>query len=771
MPNTSERITQLLISARWPLLGLAVLLAALAARPSTQVAFDQSIENMFAADDPLLPPYRHLKRVFGGDEIILLVYEDADLLNPDRQGLRRVGAISRRCEQVAGVRGVLSLDRLRIGSADVLTPGNPVANKLLQLFENYTHSRDGKTAVVVCMLEPSGHHSHRATIDALREIANSLPDGLAAGMLAGEPVLVADAFRYVQHDGDRLGWWSAVLLSLTFILCFRSLRWVIIPLAVVQLTLVWTRAALAVSGLKLSMVSSMLTAIVTVVGVATVAHIVVRYRHARGADLPPRDALARTGRLLAAPILFACVTDAMGFAALMVARVGPVRDFGLMMAIGSLFVLLAVPVIVPGICLIGVRNTALPLQQAGRFIAALSALTRFACRRPRWIAAVSALLIVGGLGGMSRLRIESDFTKNFRRDSDVIRSYRFVEDRLDGAGAFDVVLPAPEQLDWAYLRRVLKLEARLRNEVTIADNTSGPVAGLTKVLSLADAIAETSPIKLEKVPLNALRQQMINVAFGRMQTQMPAFYDALYGADPEQPAKHFFRITLRARERQRAEQKRQILAEVERIVSEEFPSTDTSHADVTGFYVLLTHLVSSLLHDQWAAFLVAIVGMAAIMLVAFRSFKLTTIALLPNALPIVIVIGTLGWSGIAVNMGAAMIAAVSLGLSIDGSIHYLTFFRRARLAGMTVVDAIMDVERGVGPAMAFATLALMIGFSVLCTSEFLPTVYFGFLVSLSMLGGLLGNLILLPALLMLCERDARNSGQTGAGVSGQQPAH
>jgi hypothetical protein len=105
-------------------------------------------------------------------------------------------------------------------------------------------------------------------------------------------------------------------------------------------------------------------------------------------------------------------------------------------------------------------------------------------------------------------------------------------------------------------------------------------------------------------------------------------------------------------------------------------------------------------------------------------------------------------------MGVAMIAAVSLGLSIDSAIHYITFFRRARQAGKGVEEAISDVQETVGRAVLYSTLALIIGFSVMCTSEFVPTAYFGFLVSVSMLGGLLGNLVLLPILLSLTEPNA-----------------
>ncbi len=115
----------------------------------------------------------------------------------------------------------------------------------------------------------------------------------------------------------------------------------------------------------------------------------------------------------------------------------------------------------------------------------------------------------------------------------------------------------------------------------------------------------------------------------------------------------------------------------------------------------------------------------------------------------------MGWLEVKINMGAAMIAAVSMGLSIDSEIHYITMFRRLRQEGQTVREALYAVQQSVGRAVFFSTLALVVGFGALCLSEFIPTVYFGALVGLSLLGGLAGNLVVLPLLLSLVVRETK----------------
>ncbi len=750
MNNGTEKAIEGLICWRWALLALAAVLALAAYAPSRRVAFDRSIERMFADDDPLLAPYRKVKRVFGGNEIVLVVFRDEELLHPHGEGIRRLMQISQQLEAVAGVKGVLSLDRFM--DERIVNPESVLATGYRDLFQNLTHSASGDLAAVMCMLTPEDEAqvSRRQTIDQLRAIALKLP----SGMIAGEPVMVSDGFHYVQEDGRRLGIWSTVLMAVVIVAFFRSVRWVLIPVLVVQLALLLTRAALAVSGLQISMVSSMLTAVVTVVGVATVVHVIVRYREERGWGHAPRESLLRAGVILAAPVIWSFATDAAGFGSLALARVGPVQDFGLMMALGALMVMIACPLVIPALALAGRRN-APPARVwgEGAFGQQLRAMARVAERHPYALGVPLVGLALVASAGAVRLEVETDFTRNFRAGSPIVTSYEFIETNLGGAGVWDVIVPAEETLSWSYLQRILRLEKRLREEVVITTPDGEQRPALTKVISLADIVntaGSASPVSLDKMP-NFLRKRLIAGSLGAMRNKAPEFFGALYGGDPEAQDQRYVRIMLRAAERQPAEQKRQVIAQVERIAQEEFPD-----AEVTGFFVLLTHLIDSLIQDQWWTFAMATTAIFVMMILVFRSVGLAVVSLVPNVLPIFMVMGVMGWLadfGFKINMGAAMIAAVSIGLSIDSSIHYVLSFRRARDAGKTVVEALEVTQHDVGLATIFATLALVCGFGVLATSEFVPTVYFGVLVGLTMLGGLFGNLVVLPVLLRLVARE------------------
>jgi len=216
------------------------------------------------------------------------------------------------------------------------------------------------------------------------------------------------------------------------------------------------------------------------------------------------------------------------------------------------------------------------------------------------------------------------------------------------------------------------------------------------------------------------------------------------------------RLYLRAREQKPAEIKLALIDRVESEAREVFPEART-----TGLYVLIAKLVTSLLGDQLKSFTIAAIAIVLAMSVAFRSLWIGLASLAPNVFPILLVIGGMGWLGVPINIGTAMIACVSMGLTVDSSIHYLTGYRRERELGKSHLEAIRETHVGVGRALVFANVALIIGFTVLVLSNFIPLVYFGVLVSLAMFGGLLGNLILLPLVLRWVPLKVQTAGAEG----------
>jgi uncharacterized protein len=721
-PRTAPAWIERLVDYRWWLVALAAVIGVGSAVAGRRLVLDRSIENMFAADDPILIAYKRLQRTFGRQDVVLAMYADPDLKSPE--GIDRVKALREKLRAAPGVVAVVSL--VDLPGADNFENQN-VGRRMREVFAGYTHNADFTAAGIMCLIERPGTGEHRRR-DILAGMRAAIADYPQAA-LVGEAVLVEDAFDLLDVDGKRLTTWSTVLVMVVIVACFRSLRWLLLPLAVVQLALHSTKGLLVVSGLQLSMVSSMLAAIITVCGVAMVVHVMVHYLDVRREGQPRRAALIQTIDELKVPITWAILTDSAGFASLMVSKVGPIHDFGLMMAIGSFMTLPACALLLPGLAWVGDSGGLPPREKHGALTGVLMRMLRWSDTHAGTLALAAVAITVASVLGSQRLERETAFTKNFRQDTPVVKAYNFVEDQFGGAGVWDLLLPAPKTLDLRYLKQVIDLEAKL-----LADSAGQ----LTKAISVADAIDAARAIPIFR--------PSATMALSTMRGAMPEFTGAWYAADPED-GRYWVHVLLRAPERLPAEDKIALINSVQAAAAEQFPG-----AEATGYYVLLAELIKSVLDDQWKTFAVASAAVFVMTLMAFRNLPLALATMVPNAIPVLMLFGGMGWLGIKTNMGAAMIAAVSVGLSIDSSIHYVMLYQYRRRQGMTMDEALHHAQDSAGRAATLSTLALIVGFATLCASDFIPTIYFGALVSLSMIGGLVGNILVQPMLIRKLDR-------------------
>ncbi|MEX2288501.1 MAG: MMPL family transporter [Planctomycetaceae bacterium] len=734
-----------LIRRRNVLLVGGIVATLLALYPASLLTLDQSLESLYAKDDPHLLSYLESKDLFGGDEFVIVAYQDPQLLEPE--GLERVRRISKRLSDIAGVRSE-STQNL----ADAIAPKKlhflerlllaTRSREMRRLTESVLVGGDNQTTGIVLRLVPETQAIvlRRVTISEIRRVAEEIvPEQVgknARAYVVGEPVQVHDMFSIVEADGQKLFYWSLVLLAGVIIVLFRSIRWVLLPMAVVAASIIWTEAVLYLSGMQLSMVSSMLNSLVTVIGIAEVMHVTLHYREKRR-NLPRVEAMRRTLADLMPITFWTVVTTAAGFTSLLSSQIQPVNSFGTMMSIGSMMVLLAVGVLLPGGVLVGHvqidPGTAPAEDHLTRF---LGDFTVWVQQRPM-LAGLATALIAGFTAlGFMRLDVETDFSRNFRESSPIVSSLNFVEGNLGGAGTWEVNFPAPEVLTPQFLAKVRDLAERFRE----MEQDGQP--RLTKVLAITDI--------LDLVPGATDTPERIRNKLSRIAEFQPEYEPGLYNAQAR-----MMRFVLRARERQPSETKLSLIEDVEHMANDEF-----GEAKTTGMFVLLTFLIESLLRDQFISFLLTTIGIWAMMTIAFRSWRVGLVSLAPNVFPIVVLIGGMGWLGLPINIGTAMIASVSMGLTIDSSIHYIAGYRRAR-QDLQGGDALRRTHEDVGRALVFTTFALMVGFSVLTLSNFIPLVYFGVLVSAAMLGGLIGNLTFFPLLLQWADRfegksEARN---------------
>ncbi len=717
----------------WLLLASVVLL--LGAIPvANRLSFDQTIESFFPPANPDIQVLKKSRQDFGGDEFVIVAWHQPRLLqtNPEGEYLeltpeaeQRIQTLAAKLGELPGVDGQRTRDLARFLQK---TPRNKNTRRaLLSLFDGILIGPDQETTAIVLQLY-AGDSASVARVDTIRAIRAVADEFDAETSVAGEAVQIQDMFDLVERDGNLLYLASLGVLSLMLMIIFRNVRWVLVSVGIVITSVVCTRALLVLAGAQLSMVSSMLNSLVTIISISTTTHIIVYYRELR-ATLDAREAAVQTLRELWHPVLWTVVTIAVGFAALLVSEIVPVRSFAIMMTLATLLVIVVTLAVLPAAFASG-RNVPIPgrVRLEDQLDAVLNRMAHLIDRHPLGTTIICLVLTAVTAPGLWMMQVETDFSKNFRESSPIVQSLRFVESRLGPAGTWDVAFDVPDPLTSEFLDQTRELTNVLKELST--DDCQ------LDVLSLNDAIDVPPRLGNARARLQKVEQ--------RQRDLVQSFYN---------PERRRMRIVLRSTEQQSTEAK---LAQIQRVrdaVAAHFERTqaaataETKQAEApvaSGLFVLMARIIDSLLEDQWKSFLWACIGTFVCMAIAFRSIRIGLISLVPNVFPIALVTGSMGLLNVPVNIGTAMIASVSMGFTC--SVHYIEVFQNA-LPKVGLSQALLIAQSSVGKAVVLAHFALVAGFLVLTASEFIPLVYFGALLSLSMIGGLISDLVLLPLLL------------------------
>jgi len=743
----------------WLLLAAVVVL--LVSIPiAERLTFDQTIESFFAPDNPDILLLLESRQDFGGDEFVIVAWREDKLIHIDSENeipelsesaASRIAELSEKLSELPGVDKEHTRDLERILKK---SPYNKnTRQKMLTLFEGVLIGPDQKSTAIVLQLLPAGNSpvSRAETVAAIRETAAATIPGAA---VAGEAVQIQDMFNLVERDGNILYIASLAVLSIMLLVMFKNLRWVLASVGIVIASVACTRALLVIWGAQLSMVSSMLNSLVTVISIGTTTHIIVYYRELRS-RFDQHEATVRMLRDLWHPVMWTVITIAVGFAALLVSDITPVRSFAIMMTIGTLMVIVVSLAVLPATFASG--NVPIPgrVRMEEPLDRLLDKMAHAIDRHPIQTTVWCLLLTAVTAPGLFIMQVETDFSKNFRESSPIVQSLKFVESNLGPAGSWDVAFDVPNPITNDFLESTRELTDRLQELSSEGIKLS--------VLSLNDGI--DIPPRFG----NALKR--LNTFTNKQGDLVAGFYN---------PERHRMRIVLHSAEQQPTHLK---LAQIERVRDVVADHFDKQHAieterargelvasehaltssvsappeqsaTATGLFVLMAHIIDSLLQDQIRSFTVASIGTVICMWIAFGSLRIGLISLVPNVFPIAIVTGSLGLLNVPVNIGTAMIASVAMGFT--ASVHYVAVFQKA-LPEVGVTRALQIAQSGVGVAVVLAHIALVAGFMVLTVSEFIPLVYFGALLSLSMIGGLVSDLVMLPLLLRWTTKDPKKN--------------
>jgi len=762
-----------IVRRRWWVIAVFTILVAAAAPGTLRLETDNSPESFFAENHAERARFDQLEHDFGRDRGVRLVLEGDGLWT--RRGLAWLAALEAGAAVTGGgpggVYGAAGPVRYHRPHLAVWPPDDPLAFRRLLLADPVDRNsgwigRNGEPVTVIAGLFKLSPERQAGTLVALEamlaprsprgarrpaagEDARSPQELLAAGpppgvrgFLAGLPVVGRALDRAQDRLLRRLIPWMLLVATALLAAIFRSVSGVLLPLALLAVSLVAVLGAMGYAGAHIDFVVVLLVPLASVIALATGVHVLAYHRRLLATGVEPAQATVETYRVKAWPVLWTGMTTCVGFASLAASPVPPVRALGLWTAFGIAFMTLAALSLFPALLAAFTGRGRARRHQRFSLEAWIGRRARVwaasAVARPGLVYAAFGAMALLAASGLPWMTVNTNTLDYFRPDHPVVRQVERMERAGLGPVSASLVLdagdgPGPFGRTDA-LRRLASLAAELRREPLVAG-----------ALSAGDLVADQarlgSPPPAGTDPLVAARAGMAQVP------ELSQLLRFVLTGDGGRT-----RILLFTPMRGYTELE-PIYRRAEAAARRAFPA---ARAWVTGEYPLILTYQRSLLWTIVVSFTATFLVIAGLLTWLLRSGSLALRALLPNLWPVVLVLGAMGWLRVPVDSTTVMVAAVALGLAVDDTLHTLGHLRRLLMAGDAGAAATSAAARSelvsdclgeVAGGHVTSSLILCLGFAVAAGSELLPVSRFGAFAALAVGAALLADLLLVPALL------------------------
>ncbi len=568
-------------------------------------------------------------------------------------------------------------------------------------------------------------------IGEIREIISGYEDR-AEVYLGGAHVLGFQLIQIIQRDLVVFGSAIGLMICLVLFIVFRHLRWVVIPVVCCACSVLTTMGLLAMLGLKATVISANFIALQLILTLAIVIHLIVQYReYARentGAGV--RELVSDTVKAKAAPCLYAGLTTSVGFCSLLLSDIQPVIAFGYMMILAMAVTILTSLILFPAMMALFDREQNL---HRARFTELLvNSLCHLALKRPLLTGCASVLSLGLLAAGIAWLNVENSFLNYFDEDTDAYRELSFIDREFGGSTPLDVVYhyrtePVSEDLVLTAeaVQQMQQVQQNLRDR-----NGTGKVLSVVNFTEVARDMNGDRP--LTEYELNSLYLLMED-----------SLREELLGSFIVTDTREV-RISARIQDSTPGLNRREFITDLRNDLNGILPPE--AGLRLTNLFVLYQDVLEKLYRSQILTLGLVFMVLALAFALIFRSLRISFLTIFPNVLSTLAVLGVMGWLGIPLDLMTTTIAAIAMGIAVDDTIHYVHRFQTESRQASTS-RAIENSHRSVGYAIVYTSLIIMLGFSLLSFSDFVPSVYFGLLTGLAMALAMLGNLTLLPVLL------------------------
>ncbi|WP_462108039.1 efflux RND transporter permease subunit [Campylobacter concisus] len=806
-----RQIFKFIIAKNKLVISLVLVLSVVFGYLSTKLSIDASAETLLLEHDPDLKAYRQIAKRYDSPGLLVVAFTPKDdlFLPKNLELIKNLSGELAKNDMVSSVISILNvplLNSVKGGVTGILDHTPTLSDKDINIskaklefakspiYSGNLISKDLKTTAIALNLKQDDKFNEllnernllsqkesngtitqaekekfkallaefKACRDELRKSDHKNLEAIKAAIakfnandelfLGGANMIADDMIGFIKSDLLVYGLSVLALLSFSLWLFFRQVRWIVLPMFICAVSAIFTTGIFGMFGWEVTVISSNYIALQLIITISTVIHLVVSYRefYARHPKYSQNQLIYLTLRDKFSPSFWAIFTTVIGFSSLMSADIKPVIMLGIMMSAG-ISVSLVLAFLLFGSVNVNLRKLA-PVRTFENSFKFTKYCANLALNSRKIIYAVCVLVVCFGVYGISKIKVENSFIGYFKESTQIRQGMQVIDTKLGGTIPVDVIVkfkesePKQEKTDekddfesefendaksakyWfnSYHTRVAEKIHDYLKEQNFVGNVSSLATLIKAIKELNNGVSDDFLLAAmyEKLPLeykNILLSPYVSVENDELRFSL-----RIVDSDPKLRRNLFLK-----------ELREGLL---------ELTKNDNVSIEVVGMMVLYNNMLQNLLSSQVDTFGLTVAILFVIFCFVFRSIKLATIAIVSNLIPLCTLFGVMGFFGIPLDVMSITIAAISIGIGVDDIIHYIHRFKEELLT-KDVFESIKAAHASIGYAMYYTSFTIFLGFSVMITSNFIPTIYFGLLTDLVMVFMLLGALIILPSLI------------------------
>ena len=748
---------------------------------------DASSDTLLLENDPDLQYLREINERYGSKEFLILTYTPDELMISEKS-LNNLLSLKYKIQSLNWVHSVITLlDIPLLHSSDA-----PLAERIQNLktlkdegvdkekgfqeilnspiFKNFVISEDGNTTGLIVYIKQDKNFKNidqsnskeleeykdlrkkqnHSNILEIREVIKSYKN-IGKIFLGGIPMIADDMMTFIKNDIVVFGIGVLLFIIATLWFVFKKVIWIVVPLSSCFFSVIIMTGLLGLLGWKVTVISSNFIALMLILTMAMNIHLSTRFLQLKKnyPDKKNSEIILLTTRKMFWPILYTVLTTIFAFLSLVVSEIKPIIDFGWMMTLGLLTSFIISFTLLPSLLNIFFNDKANIKEQNKSKITEI--LCNFSLNSKSIILITTFFVILLSVIGVTRLEVENSFINYFNKKTEIYKGMKLIDDKLGGTTPLDVIIKFPikkkiksddEFDDWGDEEDIDKywFTKDKIDKIIKVHNYLDSLPFVGKVLSFSSILDVATQLNNNK----ALETLEIGVLYSKIPDSIKKEIIDPYISIENNEA----RISLRIKDSEKDLRRNDLINKINFDLKNKIGLKEDEYR-LGGVLILFNNLLQSLFKSQILTLGFVMVGIFLMFLVLFRNLKLSLIGVIPNFIAAFFILGIIGLLGIPLDMMTITIAAITIGIAVDNSIHYIYRFKEEYAQNNNYEKTVKLCHSTVGVAILNTSITIIFGFSILVLSNFIPTIYFGIFTGLAMLLAMTLVLTLLPSLILI----------------------